>query len=124
MSGVSSIGQIAVVCHDVPRATAFYRDAVGLPFLFETTGLAFFRCGETRLMLSTTEQAELTPPGSVLYFKTSDLDASTSALVAQGATVEREPHLVARMPDHELWMSFWRDTEGNLMAFMQEKPLG
>lgn len=63
---ITGIGQIAIACHDVRRATAFYRDVVGLPFLFETTGLAFFRCGDVRLMLTRTEQAELAPPGSVL----------------------------------------------------------
>jgi methylmalonyl-CoA/ethylmalonyl-CoA epimerase len=118
---ILGIGQIAIACHDVPRATVFYRDVVGLPFLFETTGLAFFDCGGVRLMLSRVEQPELAPPGSVLYFKTTDLEAATSALAAAGATIEQQPHLIARMSDHELWMSFWRDTEGNMMAFMQEK---
>lgn len=120
---ITGIGQIAIACHDVPRATAFYRDVVGLPFLFETTGLAFFRCGDVRLMLSRAEQAELAPPGSVLYFKTTDLDGATAALATAGATIEESPHLIAKMPDHELWMSFWRDTEGNFMGFMQERPL-
>ncbi len=118
---ITAIGQIAITCTDVPRATAFYRDAVGLRFLFETSGLAFFDCGGVRLMLSTSEQAELAPPGSVLYFKTGDIESSTSALAATGAKIEGAPHLVARMPDHELWLSFWRDTENNLMAYMQEK---
>ena len=120
---VTALGQIAIACHDVPRATAFYRDVVGLPLLFEVSGLAFFRCGDVRLMLSPAEKPELAPPGSVLYFTTGDLDGATAALRAAGAVIESEPHLIARMSDHELWMSFWRDTEGNYMGFMQEKPL-
>lgn len=118
---INNIGQIAIPCHDVARATAFYRDVVGLPFLFAAPNLAFFRCGEVRLMLTPVEQPELAPPGSVVYFRTADLDGATAALAAGGAKVESAPHLITRMPDHELWMSFWRDTEGNLMAFMEER---
>lgn len=114
------IGQIAVVCRDVARATAFYRDTLGVRFLFGAgPTLSFFDAGGTRLMLSPAEgEANGT---SVLYFFVSDIAAVRDALVAKGVTFVGEPHLIARMPDHELWLAEFRDSEGNVLALMEEK---
>lgn len=114
------IGQIAVVCQDVARATAFYRDTLGVTFLFSAgPSLSFFDARGTRLMLSPAEgEARGT---SVLYFFVSDIAAMCDALVKKGVPGVGEPHLIARMPDHELWLAEFRDSEGNLMALMEER---
>ena len=118
---LSTIGQIAMVVQDVPRATAFYRDRLGMRFLFEFPGLAFFDCGGVRLMLSRAEKPEFDHPGSVLYFKVDDIDAAHAELTARGVTFIDKPHLLAKLPDHELWMAFFSDSEGNTLALMNEK---
>jgi methylmalonyl-CoA/ethylmalonyl-CoA epimerase len=118
--GIMGVGQVAVNVHDVKRAIGFYRDVLGLPFLFEIPKSAFFMAGGLRLMLSEPEKPEFDHPASILYYRVADIRASYDALRAAGATLEDEPHLVARMPDHELWMFFFRDTENNLAGIMSE----
>lgn len=120
MSEITSIGQIAINVKDPARATTFYRDILGLKFLFNAGTLNFFDCGGIRLMLTTPEKPEFDHPGSILYFKVGDLRATHGRMKAAGAKFEDEPHLIARMPDHELWMCFLRDTEGNLLGLMSE----
>ena len=119
--GISQIGQIAVIVHDLDRAVAFYRDVLGLRFLFQAPPkMAFFDCGGVRLMLSPPEEAEFDHPGSVLYYKVDDIHGAWAALREGGADLRHEPHLLAKMPDHDLWMAFFRDTEGNTLALMSE----
>jgi methylmalonyl-CoA/ethylmalonyl-CoA epimerase len=116
----SRIRQIAIVCQDVARATAFYRDTLGLRFLFSAgPNLAFFDCDGVRLMLSTAEgEAAGT---SVLYYLVTDIQARQASLVAAGVQFVGEAHMIARMPDHELWLAEFRDSENNVMALMEEK---
>ncbi len=115
------IAQIAIVIHDLDRAVAFYRDVLGLPLLFRADpGLAFFDCGGTRLMLSRAETAEQERMSSILYYQVQDIQGTHALLRERGVRFEDEPHLVARMPDHELWMSFFRDSERNLLGLMSE----
>jgi len=122
---LESIGQIAVNVKDTGRARAFYRDVLGLRHLFDAgPNLAFFQCGGVRLMLSPPSKPEFDHPGSIVYYKVSDLVATHAAMIAKGAAFEAGPHLVATMPDHELWMAFLRDSEGNLLALMEEKRPG
>jgi methylmalonyl-CoA/ethylmalonyl-CoA epimerase len=117
----SCIGQIAVVVHDLDRAVTFYRDVLGMTPLFQVPPkMAFFDCGGVRLMLSLPEETEFDHPGSVLYYKVDDIQAAWKTLKDHGADLRREPHLLARMPDHELWMAFFRDPEGNTLALMSE----
>jgi catechol 2,3-dioxygenase-like lactoylglutathione lyase family enzyme len=118
---LSAIGQIAMVAKDVPRATAFYRDRLGMKFLFEFPGLAFFDCDGVRLMISRAEKPEFDHPGSVLYFKVGDIASAHADLEARGVEFVDAPHLIARLPDHELWMAFFRDSEGNTLALMEER---
>lgn len=117
---VQSIGQIGVPVKDVQRATAFYRDVIGLPLLFETSGLAFFQCGETRLLLSLPEKPDFDHPSSVLYFKVDDLAETVITMKEAGTDFIDEPHMVGKMGDVEIWMAFFRDTEGNTHAVMSE----
>jgi methylmalonyl-CoA/ethylmalonyl-CoA epimerase len=119
--GISRIGQIAVTAHDVERAAAFYQDALGLKLLFKAPpGLAFFDCGGVRLMLSRPEKPEFDHPSSILYFVVPDIQAAHLRMKASGVHFEDEPHMLAKMPDHDLWMTFFRDSEGNLMGLMSE----
>jgi catechol 2,3-dioxygenase-like lactoylglutathione lyase family enzyme len=121
-TNLSTIGQIAMAVKDLPRAVAFYRDSLGLRFLFEAPpGLAFFDCGGVRLMIEVPPDKEFDHPGSVLYFKVDDIDSSYAELKARGVDFRDTPHLIAKMPDHELWMAFLRDGEGNTLALMCEK---
>jgi methylmalonyl-CoA/ethylmalonyl-CoA epimerase len=119
--GLNSIGQIAIPVTDVDRSVAFYGDVLGMRFLFQAPpGLAFFDCGGVRLMLDGPAPAQA-GKSSVIYYRVADVQASFAALTARGVTFEAAPHLIARMPDHELWMAFLRDPDRNLLALMEEK---
>lgn len=119
---ISSIGQIAITVSDVEKALGFYRDVLGLPFLFSPSpDLAFLRAGDVRVMLSTPQGAGKVGANSILYFKTSDIEKIHAEMIARGALNERSPQLAAKMPDHELWLSFIRDPDGNLVGLMEEK---
>jgi len=117
--GLSTIGQIAITVTDLPRAMDFYRDALGIKLLFQMPGMAFLDCGGVRLMLSAAEKS-VESFSSIIYFKVPDIRAAWSELTGRGVTVEREPHMIAKMPDHELWMAFFRDPDRNVMALMSE----
>ncbi|HYA95443.1 MAG TPA: VOC family protein [Terriglobales bacterium] len=119
-TGLSTIGQIAITVRDLKQATAFYRDTLGMKLLFEVPNMSFFDCGGVRLMMSTPEKPEFDHPASILYFRVPDIHAAYDTLLSRGVRFEGKPHLVARMPDHELWMTFFRDQENNLLALMSE----
>ena len=114
------IGQISMRALDIERATAFYRDTLELRLLFRAGTLSFFDCAGVRLMLSLPE-GEFDHPGSTLYFKVDDIHATHDTLVSRGVEIVGKPHVIAKMPDHELWMSFFRDSEGNTLALMEER---
>ena len=120
MPTLDSIGQIAITTHDLPRSVAFYRDALGLEYLFEAGSLAFFRCGDVRIMLAVPENEEVDHPSSIVYFRVADIAAARDELLGRGVPFDDEPHLIARMPDHELWMTFFRDPDRNLLGLMSE----
>ena len=118
--GLDGIGQIAQPVSDIDRAIAFYRDVLGMRFLFRAPpGLAFFDCGGVRLMLDG-PAASRAGQGSVIYYRVDRLDAAFRTLSSRGVAFEAEPHLVAKLPDHDLWMAFFRDPDRNLLALMAE----
>jgi methylmalonyl-CoA/ethylmalonyl-CoA epimerase len=118
--GLGQIGQIAVPVSDIDQAIAFYRDTLGMRFLFQAPpGLGFFDCAGVRLMLDAPAKANA-GTSSVIYYKVPDLQAAYETLSARGVLFEAKPHLVAKMPDHELWMAFFRDPDKNLLALMSE----
>lgn len=122
---VQRIGQIALNAKNIPAATAFYRDVLGLKHLFSVGGrMAFFDCGGVRLMLSQPSSPELDHPSSILYFMVADIDAAHAGLVAHGVKVEHPPALAAKMPDHELWLCPFRDPGDNILELMCEKREG
>src|SRR5580765_143283 len=119
---LNEVGQIALTITDLDKAVAFYRDILGLKHLFSAPpGLAFFAAGDLRLMLSRPEKADSERFTSAIYFKVSDIQTARDALASRGVTFEAEPHRVAKMQDHELWMAFFRDPDRNLLALMCEK---
>jgi methylmalonyl-CoA/ethylmalonyl-CoA epimerase len=119
-AALEAIGQIAIRVRDVERATSFYRDVLGLSHLFSVPKLAFFDCGGVRLMLSLPESSEFDHPSSILYFRVRDIHNAHEGLQGRGVRFKDAPHLIARLPDHELWMAFFDDTEGNTLALMGE----
>jgi methylmalonyl-CoA/ethylmalonyl-CoA epimerase len=118
--GLAQIGQIAIVTKDTARMTEFYRDKLGMKFLFTAGQLAFLDCGGIRIMLSPAEKPEFDHPASVLYFKVPNIQAAHQSLAGRGVKFEDQPHLVAKLPDHDLWMCFFRDPENNLFGLMSE----
>src|SRR5689334_8126498 len=117
---LSRIGQIAITVKDVEHATAFYRDALGMRFLFAFPGLAFFDCDGVRIMLTRPEKKEFDHPSSILYFRVADIQSAYQALRDRNVSLDDEPHIVARMPDHDLWMCFFRDLDENVFGLMAE----
>ncbi|HEV2855895.1 MAG TPA: VOC family protein [Thermoanaerobaculia bacterium] len=124
---LSCIGQISITVRDLGRAVAFYRDTLGMRLLFEVPPkMAFFDCGGMRLMLAVPEEPEFDHPSSILYYKVNDIHGAWQGLTGAGVDLRREPHLVARMQDQEVWMAFFRDSEGNTLALLSEvrQPAG
>lgn len=117
------IGQVSVRARDLERAVAFYRDTLGMRHLFTTNDqMAFFDCDDTRLLLTT-----LGPEGaqsSIVYFQVEDIEGTSEALQKRGVVFQAAPHVVARMPDCEVWMAFFADSEGNTVGLMSEVPRG
>jgi methylmalonyl-CoA/ethylmalonyl-CoA epimerase len=119
--GIARLGQIQIRALDVERAADFYEKVLGLKLLFKAPpGLAFFDCGGVRLMIDRPEKPEFDHPSSILYFAVPDIKSAYAGLREKNVRFEDEPHMIARMPDHDLWMTFFRDTENNLHALMSE----
>ena len=119
---LGKIAQIAVMVRDLERATALYRDKLGIPFLFNAPPkMAFFDCDGIRLMLGVPERADLAHAASILYFKVPDIDVAYEALSGRGVVFEGKPTLVAPMPTYDLWLVEFRDSENNVLALMCEK---
>jgi predicted enzyme related to lactoylglutathione lyase len=119
---LSEIRQVAITVSDVSTALPFYRDVLGLTFLFSPSpNLAFLDAGGVRIMLSTPQGAGTVGHNSILYFKVTDIVATHYAILGRGAKNERDPQLAAKLPDHELWIAFVRDPDGNLVGLMEEK---
>jgi predicted enzyme related to lactoylglutathione lyase len=117
---LTRIAQIAIVVTDLERAIAFYRDVLGLQFLFQAPpGLAFFNLDGVRIMLSLPEGET---GSTIVYYQTADIHATTAAMKSRGASFESEPHKVASLGKVDLWMAFCRDSEGNMLGVLSEVP--
>lgn len=118
---LAGIGQVSMRARDLDRAIRFYRDVLGLNFLFKPSAkLAFFDCRGLRLMLSVPESPPFDHPGSILYFNVTDVTEAYQALRAKGVNFRAEPHCIAKVQNREVWMAFFDDSEGNLLALMNE----
>jgi len=116
---LDTIGQVAITVDDLAAAKDFYQNTLGMKFLFDAGHLAFLQCGSVRLMLTTPERPE-PRGGTILYYKVDDIQATCAAIKARGITLLEEPHLIARMPDHDLWMASLKDPSGNILDIMCE----
>jgi catechol 2,3-dioxygenase-like lactoylglutathione lyase family enzyme len=125
--GLGAIGQIHVSVEDVDRSVAFYRDVLGIPFLFQVPGqpMAFLDCGGVRLYLGRPESPEFRS-NPLLYFRVDDLEEAYESLAARGVAFRDRPHVVHRTDASELWMAFFADPDGNVLALMSEvaRPRG
>jgi methylmalonyl-CoA/ethylmalonyl-CoA epimerase len=120
--GLAQIGQIAITVQDLERAVAFYRDKLGMQFLFSAGTLAFFDCAGVRLMLGTPEPGQAHSGNSTIYFSVDEINAAYRELEGRGIAFEDQPHIIANMGTYDLWMAFFRDSEHNLLAIMGEVP--
>ena len=121
--GLSAIGQIAINVHDTERAVEFYRDKLGMKFLFSAPpNLAFFDCNGIRLMLSPPARPEFDHPSSIIYFNVDDIQLAYATLTERGVKFEEQPAFVANMGSYDLWIASFRDSEGNLLAMMSNVP--
>ncbi len=118
---LDQIGQIAITVDDLARARNFYQNILGMKFLFDAGSLSFFQCGKIRIMIATPE-APAARGGTILYFKVQEIQATYAALREQGVVFLQPPHLVARMPNHDLWMAFLADPDDNKIGLMCEMP--
>ena len=141
------IGQIAVSVSDIDRATEFYRDKLGMRFLFSAPpSMSFFDCDGVRLMLTVPERGDDEPKGSAvvhfpvaeihpaevhprriahgnaLYFTVPDVRQATETLKSRGVRFIGEPHIIHRTDTYDLWMSFFTDPDDNVLALMAEVP--
>ena len=117
--GLSKIGQIMIVANDLREMTAFYRDKLGMKLLFEVPNMTFFDCAGIRLMLASAS-SETVKAASVIYFEVPDINQAYDAFSARGVSFARKPELEARLEKSDLWLAFFRDPEGNVMALMSE----
>lgn len=120
---LNQIGQIFVNVKDFDRAIAFYRDTLGMTYLFQAPpNMAFFDCGGIRLMLGVADRPEINHPASIIYYKVDDIERVYETFKARGVEFIIKPHLVAPMPTYDLWLADFKDSEGNILALMSEVP--
>ena len=122
--GNATIGQISIPVEEFDRGVAFYRDVLGLPFLFAAPPqMAFFMCGSVRLLVGVLPPGHVRERGSAIYFKVDDIEGVASALKSSGVRFVAEPHVVHRAPSYELWLAEFTDPDGNSLALMSERPV-
>ena len=120
MTTIQGVGQIGVPVKELTRAVTFYKDTLALPLLFNTDTMAFFECNGLRLLLSLPEKEQFAHPSSVIYFQVEDIKATYQGLMEKGVIFIDEPHVVVKMGQTETWMTFFKDTEDNIHALMNE----
>lgn len=117
---IQKIGQIGIPVTDLERAIPFYQEQLGLPILFNTDTMAFFDCNGVRLLLSIPENEQFAHPSSAIYFQVERIKDKYRELLAKGVSFLDEPHIVAKIGQTETWMTVFKDTEDNTLAFISE----
>ena len=123
-SDIAGIGQIHISVTDIDRAIGFYRDALGLKFLFRVEGqpMAFFDCGGVRLYLGVPSDPKY-KSNSFLYYRVADIDAACKRLAEAGVKFFSAPNLIHKTPQGELWMAGFQDPDGNYAQIMCDKAV-
>jgi methylmalonyl-CoA/ethylmalonyl-CoA epimerase len=120
VAGITGLAQVALSVKDIDAATAFYRDVLGLPFLFSAPpGLAFFQVGPTRLMLSASTEGGVGSHG-VLYYAVADIQSSFAAVTGRGAVAKEPPRMIAKVAGREVWLAALEDPDGHIVGLMSE----
>lgn len=119
--GLNQIGQILVAVKDIDRAVGFYRDVLGMKFLFQFPGMAFFDCGGIRLYLGVAEKPEFDRT-SIIYYRVPSMADAVEVLKGRGVEFVGEPHKTHEDARHELWLAAFRDPDGNYLELMSEGP--
>src|SRR4029450_340693 len=122
MLNLSQIGQIALPVSDVDRSEAFYEKVIGLRKLFRFGDLTFFAAPRGPLLPKRARDGA--QPGGCIYFRCADIALGVAELEKRGVVFTSKPHLIAKMDDHDLWMAFFNDPDGHILALMQEAPKG
>ena len=121
----AKIGQILIPVDDFDKGIAFYRDVLGLPFLFAAPPqMAFFNCGGVRLLVGVVPSGQKAQRGSAIYFQVPDIRAVYSTLKDKDVRFMAEPHVVHRTPSSELWLAEFTDPDGNQLVLMSEVAPG
>ena len=113
------IAQIAITVRDLPRSKHFYQHVLGMKPLFDAGNMSFFQCGDIRLMIGLAQE-QTAIGGTILYFMVQDIQGTHALLKDRSVEVVQDPHLVARMPDHDLWIAFLKDPDDNVLGMMSE----
>jgi methylmalonyl-CoA/ethylmalonyl-CoA epimerase len=116
------IGQIALAVRDVDKAEAFYENTLGLQKLYRYGDLTFLDCSGVRLLLERARDPDTAHHGVAIYFSCHDIALAVNELQARGVSFSAPPHLIAKMDDHDLWMAFFNDPDGHILALMHEAP--
>ena len=124
MISFNQIGQIALSVDDVNTAEEFYSNTLGLRKLFRFGDMLFYDCAGIRLFIEKSPHTPFKPQSSCIYFRTPDISITYKEMQSRGVSFTDEPHMIAPMEDHDLWMVFFKDPAGNLLALMQEAPKG
>ena len=120
----ATVTQIMIPIEDFERGVSFYRDILGIPFLFAAPPqMAFFMCGSVRLLVGVMPSGQAPQRGSAIYFKVSDIQSTYSELEAKGVLFVATPHVVSRSPKAEVWLAEFKDPDGNQLALMAEVPI-
>lgn len=120
----AKVAQLLIPINDFDKGVSFYRDTLGIPFLFSVPPqMAFFNCGGVRLLVGVMPEGQAAQRGSAVYFQVSDIGAIFSSLKSQGVVFKAEPHVVNRTPKSELWLAEFVDPDGNQLALMADVPL-
>ena len=121
--GPNSIGQIHISVRDIERAVAWYRDVLGLEFLFDVPGqsMAFFKCGDVRLYLGKPEDESFRSQ-PILYYRVPQIETAVAAITERGGEFFDRPHMVYSDENHELWLTGLRDPDGIAVILMEERP--
>lgn len=121
---LNQLGQVMLPVVDVDTAEQFYTATLGLRKLYRFGGLLFLDCAGVRLLIEKSSAEPFVPSASILYFRVADIHLTHREFQNQGVAFIDQPHLIAPMEDHDLWMAFLKDPAGNTLALMQEAPKG
>jgi methylmalonyl-CoA/ethylmalonyl-CoA epimerase len=118
------VGQVALSVANADRSEAFFAETLGLRRLFRFGTLVFFDCAGLRLLIEQAANEAAIESASPIYFRVADIALARRELESRGVTFVDQLHCVAPMPDHDLWMTFFRDPDEHLLALMMEAPKG